>query len=175
MHDAQRTLVLMRHAKSDWDSASEIDFDRPLSARGRRDAPRVGGWLVRAGLVPDLVVSSPAARARATTLAVLAMLPEPKPQVLWEPLVYAASLATLLAVLGKMPDSAQRVLLVGHNPGLEELLRYLSGGALPADVEPAKPMPTAAVACLHMPAHWQRLSAGTARCVRVMRPRKLAE
>lgn len=169
----QRELLLMRHAKSDWDSGAASDFERPLAVRGRRDAPRMGRWLAREGLIPDYVVSSPAARARETVRAVLEALPGPALPVHWEPRLYEAACGVLLEVLGEIPTEACRVLFVGHNPGLEALLRHLVGGVLPAGARADKLLPTGAVAHLDMPPDWQNLAPGAARCRLVMRPKDL--
>lgn len=168
-----RELLLMRHAKSDWASGAPGDFDRPLAARGRRDAPRMGRWLAREGLLPDHVVSSPAARARETVLAVLDELPGPALPVHWEPRIYEAGYAVLLGVLGEIPIEPRRVLFVGHNPGLEDLLCHLAGGAFPSGAKADKLLPTGALACLDMPCDWRSLAPGSARCRRVMRPKDL--
>ena len=115
---AARRLLVMRHAKSDWDSGPGSDFDRPLAKRGERDAPRMGRWLREQALIPDRVVSSPAVRARQTCLLVCEALAIKKGQIHWEPEIYAAEVTTLLNVLARCPEKTQRLLLVGHNPGL---------------------------------------------------------
>lgn len=168
-----RELLLLRHAKSDWGSGAASDFERPLARRGKRDAPRVGEWLYREGLVPNQVLSSPAQRARQTALKVCKALDIKKKAICWEPAIYDASLAELLAVLGRCPATARTVLLVGHNPGLEELLRHLTGGEHP---EPAdgKLLPTAALARLEMPDDWSQLAPGCALLLSLIRPRAVA-
>ncbi len=166
-----RVLVVMRHAKSDWSGGELADFDRPLSARGRRDAPRMGRWLVEQGLAPACVLASPARRARDTTLAIVQELPAAAP-IAWEPRLYAAELVDLLAVLAAAPQ-ASPLLLVGHNPGLEELVRWLLGSAIGEVSADGKIMPTAGVVALAMPQDWARLPAGSARLRTAMRPRAL--
>lgn len=167
-----RELLLLRHAKSDWDSDAQGDFLRPLAKRGKKDAPRVGEWLYREGLVPDLVLSSPAERARQTTLKVCKSMDFGRKQVLWDEAIYDAGVESLLSVLARCPMDVHTVLLVGHNPGLEDLLRFLAGDELeePAD---GKLMPTAAVARLEMPDDWSALSPGCAHLVAITRPRAL--
>ncbi|MGH8582568.1 MAG: SixA phosphatase family protein [Gammaproteobacteria bacterium] len=163
----------MRHAKSDWGHAAQRDFDRPLAARGESDAPRMGRWMRERGWVPDYVLSSPAQRARDTALKVCAALEWTGDGIQWDPAVYAAGLPRLLEVLGRCP-ARPNVLLIGHNPGLEELLTYLArgSGTLPkAD----KLMPTAALAVLALPADWQGLSAGSARVLDWMTPKRLPD
>ncbi|QIK39198.1 histidine phosphatase family protein [Caldichromatium japonicum] len=165
-----RELLLLRHAKSDWDSGAASDFDRPLAKRGKKDAPNVGTWLYHEGLVPDYVISSPTKRARQTAIRVCKRLDFKKGQIVWEPRVYEADVRTLLDVLAKCPRQAGIVLLIGHNPGLEELLLYLVGDEVepPAD---GKLLPTATVARLEMPEDWTSLPAGCAHLVSITRPR----
>ncbi|MFH0342745.1 MAG: SixA phosphatase family protein [Chromatiales bacterium] len=154
---AARHVLVMRHAKSDWDRGSGSDFDRPLAKRGERDAPRMGRWLREQALIPDRVVSSPAVRARQTCLLVCEALAIKKGQIHWEPAIYAADVTTLLNVLARCPEKTQRLLLVGHNPGLEELVAYLAAGGLPTR---GKLMPTGAVVGIRLPESWAGLKPG---------------
>ena len=172
-----RQLLVLRHAKSAWDTNASSDFERPLNARGRRNAPRMGRWLRDNGLVPDHVVSSPARRARDTALMVFeAFGPSAElmvaKQVVWDERIYAAGLDGLLTVLADCPGDSRRVMLVGHNPGLERLVTHLGGAnlAVPPD---GKLLPTAAVACLDMPQSWKKLARGSGKVVSVTRPKSL--
>lgn len=167
-----RELLILRHAKSDWDSSAASDYDRPLSKRGKHDVPKVGAWLYREGLVPDLVVSSPAARARQTASKVCKCLDIKKGRIHWDRDIYEAAVQTLLAVLGRCPAEAATVLLIGHNPGLEELLMHLVGDDLEIP-DDGKLLPTATVARLEMPDDWQTLPCGSAQLVSITRPRGL--
>lgn len=169
-----RELLIMRHAKSDWDSGARRDFDRPLAKRGKRDAPRVGAWLYREGLVPDFILSSPAERARATVIKVCKYLDINKQDIHWEERIYEAETSTLLELLGQCPPASSTVLLVGHNPGLESLLRYLTDN----DFDPpqdGKLMPTAAIARLEMPTDWSQLPRGCANLISLTRPKYLPD
>lgn len=121
-----KLLTLLRHAKSDWGDAGLADFDRPLNERGRKDAPLMGRFLAAVGLLPDLVVSSPARRARQTSEAA-AQAAGYRRRIQWEEAIYMASLDTLLAVVQSLPDDAGHALLVGHIPGFEELASALMG------------------------------------------------
>lgn len=167
-----RELLILRHAKSNWETGASRDFDRPLAKRGKKDAPRVGEWLYREGLVPDLVVSSPAERARETAVKVCKSMEFKKKKIQWDDEVYGAGVADLLRLLARCPRDARTVLLVGHNPGFEDLVRYLAADELeePSD---GKLLPTAALARLEMPDDWSTLEAGCAQLVAVNRPRKL--
>lgn len=138
------TLVLLRHAKSDW-SGDEDDRHRPLATRGRRQAPEAGRWL-GTGVGPlDLAVVSPAVRARTTWDLASAELAAPPPVRLEED-VYAASADGLLDVVAGLPEHLATVVLVGHNPGLEDLVEQLTGEWVS--------MPTSALAVVHLPGTW---------------------
>jgi phosphohistidine phosphatase len=167
-----RELLLLRHAKSDWDSDAASDIERPLAKRGRRDAPRIGEWLYREGLVPSLILSSPAERARETTLRVCKGLDYKKRDIKWEPAIYEADLETLLRLLGHYGRSPGTLLMVGHNPGLEDLLRYLADDDLD-EINDEKLLPTAALARLEMPDDWCSLELGSAVLARIVRPKAL--
>lgn len=140
----RRTLVVVRHAKSDW-SFGLPDEERPLADRGRRDAPAIGRWLAEHVEPVDLVVCSTAKRARQTWQLAGAGL-DPQPPVRHDERVYAASPTELLTVLSELPDETPSVVLVGHNPGLADLVELLSG-------EPCE-LKTSAVAVLTWPGSW---------------------
>ncbi len=164
-----RQLLIVRHAKSAWDTGAESDFERPLAERGKRDAVTVGRRLHEEGLRPDHVVSSPARRARKTARRVCRELGFDKSRVHWDQRIYEGELDDLLAVLADCPPDARRVLLVGHNPGLDNLLRHLWGDAteLPED---NNLLPTAAVAQLELPDDWGALVYGAGRLLSLKRP-----
>ncbi|MFE4950392.1 SixA phosphatase family protein [Leifsonia sp. NPDC056665] len=125
MTTSERTLILLRHAKSDWSGALP-DVDRPLADRGHAQAPLAGRWLAsRAGVI-DLAIVSPAVRARETWELVSAEL-APAPPVLFDERVYAASADQLLAIVREAPADVRTLILVGHNPGMEQLASLLAG------------------------------------------------
>ena len=173
-NEMPRELLILRHAKSSWDSDAATDYDRPLAKRGEKDAPRMGQWLRDEGVVPDMVISSPARRAEQTTLSVCQALGIKKRLIRWEAGVYGASLGGLLKVLQSCPEDAKTVLLVGHNPGLETLVEYLAGTQLPVP-EDGKLLPTAAVARLELSSDWTGLGAGSAHLASITRPRSLKQ
>ena len=121
-----KLLTLLRHAKSSWDNPGMADYDRPLNDRGRRDAPFVGQFFQQVGLTPDLIVSSPARRAR-QTCDLFAQEAGYNTRIRWEENIYAASSDSLLAVVRSLRDDAGHVLMVGHNPGFEDLAGALIG------------------------------------------------
>lgn len=125
MLDQQRTLVLLRHAKSSWNEDVD-DMRRPLADRGRRDAPAAGQWLVRHVPDIDLVVCSPATRARQTWTLVSHEL-RAQPRVRYADQLYAASAEDLLGVARQLHDSIRTAVFVGHNPGFEDLVYLFTG------------------------------------------------
>ncbi len=155
-----RRLVLLRHAKSDWPDVA--DHERPLAKRGRRDAPRAGRWLSRSGYVPDAVLCSTARRARETWELVAGGLAEAgaaPPPARYEPRLYQATVLGLLMLVREFPDAERTVLIVGHNPGLAELVH----GMTAPPPEPPTAFPTAAVAVLGLAGDWARAEPGQAR------------
>jgi phosphohistidine phosphatase len=148
----ERTLILLRHAKSDW-SGDEADVDRALAKRGRRQAPDAGRWLASNIDSIDLAVVSPANRARSTWDLVAAEFDTPPPMRL-DDRVYAASGGELLDVVRDLPDDVNTVVLVGHNPELEDLVVLLTGESVP--------MPTSALAVIDVPGSWSTVGRGGA-------------
>ncbi|MEA2078514.1 MAG: histidine phosphatase family protein [Pseudomonadota bacterium] len=166
-----RELLIFRHGKSDQSVRSD-DYHRPLKDRGKRAAQRAGVWLAQQDLVPDHVISSPAERALVTAQKACKAMGLYAGQISKDKRVYAADLNSLLEVLGECPDSSRRVMLAGHNPGLEELLIYLTDGELPV-ADDGKLLPTAAIARLSMPEQWAELSEACAGLIALMRPEQL--
>ena len=137
-----KTLILLRHAKSSWAEPNEADHDRPLNERGKRDAPRVGEVLRERDLQPDLVLSSTAKRARKTARkAIDASGFDTEVQLIEE--FYLAAPATYIAKLKSISDEIECVMVVGHNPGMAELLAALT--------HQQQEFPTAALAVLELP------------------------
>lgn len=168
-----RTLLILRHAKSGRDGAC-ADFERPLAGRGRRDAPRMGRWLRERGLAPDHVLSSPALRARQTAEAVMEALGMPAANIQFDDRLYLAARSTLLAAVADCPARANTLLLVGHNPGLEELLEYLAADQPPRN--PAGKLLTAgALARLAVRHSWKDMRPRGAILMELVRPRELAD
>ena len=167
-----RELLLMRHGKSDWYEPLP-DFERPITDRGKRGAQRIGVWLLGESLEPDHVVSSPAERALVTAQKAIKAMGRSAAGIVRERRVYDASLGQLLAVLAEVPAAAGRVLLVGHNPGLEELLEYLSRQRMETPAN-GKLMPTAALARIDFAVdHWMDIDDGDGKLTWVQLPRDL--
>jgi len=169
-----RELLILRHAKSDWSTGASSDFERPLADRGRNDAPLMGAWMHKMGLIPRHVVSSPAERARETSVLVCKALDIRKKDISWDTRIYAADVSELLGALADCPGDASSVLIVGHNPGLEDLVVHLVADDLEIP-DDGKLLPTAALARLEMPDDWSRLGRGVARLSSITRPRDLKD
>ncbi len=169
-----RELLILRHAKSAWDTDAATDFERPLAKRGKKASPRVGRFLFQQGLVPDFVVSSPAMRARQTVIAVCGQMGISPDQISWDDRIYGGWTTSLVSVLTDCPNDTRRVLIAGHNPGLETLLQYLCHHrvSIPAD---GKLLPTAAVAHLQIDSEWSNLDSGVARLLSITRSRSLTD
>ena len=167
----RRELLILRHAKSAWDTDAPADFDRPLSLRGLRASKRMGRYIADTGLVPDAIVCSTATRAVQTVLGVAQAARFTLQTVRFEGTIYEAGLSTLLDVLGDCQSDAHRTMIVGHNPGLEYLLDHLAGGVpIPGD---GKLLPTATLARLELPGDWRRLDRGQGKLLGLTRVRDL--
>jgi len=148
-----KTLLVLRHAKSSWNDPALDDHERPLNKRGRRDAPRMGELVREYGLIPDVIISSDAVRARLTAEAV-AEAARYAGEILLDPHLYMASPADILSLLRTVREKTETVMIVGHNPGLEELVAQLTGER--------QDLPTAALAQIALPIdQWRDLKPST--------------
>lgn len=163
-----KTLLLLRHAKSSWKNSDIEDHERPLNKRGKKDAPKMGRLLASENLLPDLIVSSSAKRCRKTAEHVIHTSGY-RGETRFCNDIYEASADTLVDFLAKQPESAARLLLIGHNPGLEELLERVVGVYMP--------LTTAALAYIDLPIDsWPDMTdeiRGT--LVKVWQPRELED
>jgi len=162
-----KTLLALRHAKSSWDDEALDDHERPLNKRGRRDGPRMGELVREHRLTPDLIISSDAVRAQMTAVAV-AEAARYAGDILVDRLLYLANPEDILAVLRTVRETnAETVMIVGHNPGLEELVAQLTGEQ--------QNLPTAALAQIVLPIdQWRDLNASTrGTLLRLWRPKEL--
>ncbi len=167
-------LLLLRHAKAAREEARQPDRDRPLTARGRRDAAAVAAAMRDLGLVPDLVLVSPSRRTTETLAALEPWEDTPLIETL-DPL-YLASEAELLATLRDVAETVRGVLVIGHNPGLHTLAATLAATLAGAPAGEAgrrlaEHFPTAALAEFAVPGPWGRLGPGGARLVRFLTPK----
>ena len=126
-----KEFVIVRHAKSSWKDSGLDDRERPLNKRGERDAPEIGARLARRKDRPDLIVSSPAARALETARIIAKMLGYPRKEIAVEERLYGAGIDELLDVIRNADESAATLMLFGHNPGLTELANHLGPREIP--------------------------------------------
>ena len=160
-----RKLLIMRHAKSSWDNAEISDFDRPLNPRGLQAAPFMGSQIYKNNLIPDLIVSSPAKRAKQTAVLVRGSAGV-ETNIEFEEKIYEASPTTLLYITSEISDKYKSVLIIGHNPGIEGFIRILTSET--------HQMPTAAVAQISLNIEkWADISINCGQLELLMRPKDL--
>lgn len=164
-----KRLTLVRHAKSSWKHAALADIDRPLCGRGKKDAPRMGAYLAGAGITPDIILSSPARRARKTAMLLAGEIPGAGERVLVDPALYEAGAAVLLARVRALDETWRHVMLVGHNPGLTDFVNLLTAAGIDK-------LPTCGVQVLDLDiTSWHAAGAGCGRTVMIFAPKELPE
>jgi phosphohistidine phosphatase len=161
-----KTLLILRHAKSDWNNSRMSDYERPLNARGKIDAPNMGQVLRDEELVPELIITSSAERAR-TTAELAAISCGYENDIVYTRELYHAAPDAYLETLRELGQENERVMVVGHNPGIEYLVELLT--------EEREVMPTAALAQVELPiAQWADLDEEVVgKLVNVWRPKEL--
>jgi phosphohistidine phosphatase len=137
-----KTLLIMRHAKSSWKHPELADKDRPLNKRGEKDAPRMGKVLKHADVLPQLIYSSTALRASKTAEAIAEKI-KYKKEIIYKETLYMAEPSVIIDVLRETPDDIKRVMVVGHNPGMEGLAQMLT--------RKVGSLSTATIACIKLP------------------------
>lgn len=163
---ADRFLILMRHAKSDWGDESLSDHDRPLNRRGKRDAPRMAKWLAEIDMVPDMILSSSSERTRETVDLMIGQW-SIEPTTSFSESLYLATPESILSTIRSDACDATKLLVVAHNPGMTHLVSSLA--------EKFIELPTAAIAIFKIPAaDWSSLQTGTPMSLlQFMRPKAL--
>lgn len=162
-----KTLYIMRHAKSSWDDAGISDLERPLNERGKRTAPFMGGLMRRRGLLPDVILSSPAKRARKTAVLVK-QGGSLDADIVFDEQIYEASPNNLRQAVAAIGGEFSSAMLVGHNPGIEGFIRYLTGSL--------EPMPTGALAVIELGVDsWSDVSDNCGELKTVIRPKEEME
>jgi phosphohistidine phosphatase len=168
-----KTLYVLRHAKSDWGDSSLRDFDRPLNERGWKAAKSMGREMRARGLAPDLVLVSPAARTTETLARVEEGFGE-KFGAVEERNIYLAETETLLGLVRGAPADSDRLMIVGHNPGMHELVLVLSEGPQDVRADAAEKFPTAALAEISFDVRdWTDVAAGSGQIRSFLKPRHL--
>jgi phosphohistidine phosphatase len=168
-----RTLYVLRHAKSDWGDESLQDFDRPLNGRGRKAAKAMGCEMRERGLAPDLVFLSPSARTTETLARVEEGFGSNFEKV-EEPGIYLADPVTLVDLIRSAPATSKRLMVVGHNPGMQELVRALAKGPRDLIEEAGTKFPTGALVEIRFDvSDWPDVSPGTGSIRSFLKPREL--
>jgi phosphohistidine phosphatase len=168
-----RTLYVLRHAKSDWGDASLQDFVRPLNGRGRKAAKAMGQEMRERGLAPDLVLLSPSARTTETLARVEEGFGASFEKV-EEPNIYLAESGTLVDLIRSAPAKSERLMVVGHNPGMQELIRALANGPQDLRAEAAAKFPTGALAEISFDvSKWSDVTPGSGFIRNFVKPREL--
>jgi phosphohistidine phosphatase len=157
-------LFVLRHAKSSWDDPRLDDHDRPLAARGRRAAALIKDHLSEQGIHPSLVLCSTARRARETLERV-----DPDGERVIESELYGAGAGDLLERLRRVPEELCAVMVIGHNPAIQQLVLALTGG----ERQVAERFPTGALATLRLRSSWSELAPGQAELAALVRPKDL--
>ncbi len=148
-----KTLLLMRHAKSSWKNSDLADHERPLKKRGRKDSAIMAKLLKKKDLLPDMILSSSAVRATETMEVILDTV-KIKGKTKSKDVLYMAEPDTIIEKINSVPDEVERLMLIGHNPGLESLVQILG--------DKVESLPTAAIAIIILPINaWSELSTET--------------
>lgn len=168
----RRRLILMRHGKSDY-PLGVSDHDRPLAARGNREAPAAGAWLVENDLIPDYIICSDALRARATCAWVLSELGEKGPTPYVDSRVYGAGATALCSIINEVPDAVSTLLVIGHQPTLQDLALRLASAQSDEEAvyELAMNYPTLGTTVLETDHSYSLLDARDARVTHFIVPR----
>lgn len=171
-----KDLLLLRHAKSSWGASDQADIDRPLNKRGRKAAVRLATWFKAQKLRPALVLCSPAQRTRETLELVQAAWDKP-PEIHYQERLYLAEAEDLLAWLHELSDAIPSVLVIGHNPGLQELaLALLPATQAGTKARIAGKFPTGALLRLSSRVRsWSRFGPDKTRLIEYVIPSELAE
>ena len=168
-----KELLLLRHGKSDWNQDVD-DFHRPLKSKGKRAAQKIGLWLAQQALVPELIISSPAERAINTAKKAAKLFHYASHAIQQNEQLYMATPDEILEVIHRCPETVNRLMLVGHNPGIEELVYQLAGNSVKVP-DDGKLVPTATLAIFHFEGNWQHCNTVMFALKEIIRARELPE
>lgn len=150
-----KTIVFIRHGKSDWDQAELTDFERPLNKRGLRDAPFMGNLLKSKGINPNIIISSPAVRAKTTAMLISEALDYPIQNIRYEKAIYEYGPNSVISIINSLEQSINTAIIVGHNPDLTHLVNFLCG-------EHFDNVPTCGTVCIDFEIqHWNEIPGAT--------------
>ncbi|MGZ8556143.1 MAG: SixA phosphatase family protein, partial [Sulfuricurvum sp.] len=161
-----KTLYIIRHAKSDWNDLSLSDFERPLSKRGEKNVFFMGESLSQQKINPDLIISSPAVRAKITAKEIAKKVGYNTKEIVYAKGLYLADVDTIEEILKKVPSSKNTIFIVGHNPGLTLFAEYISGYTIDN-------IPTCGIFCVTLKEDdWKSIGRGMAKFVSFDSPKK---
>ena len=162
-----KTLYVLRHAKSSWENHRQTDFERCLNERGLMDAPRIGKLMSRQNFIPELIISSPATRAKLTA-EIVKDAANFQIEIHFDRRIYEATSENLFEVISGVPHEIEGLLLVGHNPGLETLVGSLTGEF--------HSMPTAALAVIDIATEeWKEINSTVGKLRKLFVPKEITE
>lgn len=165
-----KTVILFRHAKSSWKDLSLDDFDRPLNKRGKRNAPFMGQKLKERGIMPDLILSSPAKRARKTAIAITKAIGYPQKKIVYENDLYHSGSGYMMEMIQNIDDKNETIMIFGHNPDLNSLADML------LEHNPVYNIPTAGVYCIRFDVNtWKKVQEGEGKSVFFDYPKRYTE
>ncbi len=166
-----KRLYLLRHAKSDWAGKSGSDHSRPISTRGRDDAKRLGKWMMENNLLPQQIISSDAFRTQ-QTVELLTGQWQQAVDIQFTDLLYLAGYKTMLELIHSTPVTVQSLMLVAHNPGMDDMVTFLSDNAPPVTDE-GKLMATCNLAIFDVAASWSDIAKHSLNLRDIARPKSL--
>lgn len=162
-----KMLYLVRHAKSDWSNLFLRDFDRPLNARGEYSAPLMGEYLSKQGIKPDLILSSPALRAKTTAITLAEKLSYPIESISYLPSLYESDVNTILALIRTISENIETLFIVAHNPEVTECINFITN----AEIDN---VPTCGVAAIRLNENsWDRVGSNSAELISLDTPKKI--
>ena len=161
-----KTLYLVRHAKSSWSTPGMRDFDRPLNDRGLNDAPKMASFLQKSGLIPDLLVSSPARRAHTTARFFADTFGINDQEIVLKPDIYEADPTDILRIISELPETSSAAMIFGHNPTFTDVANLFSDDII-------ENVPTCGVICIKSRADkWNELFEGNSRIAASLFPKE---
>jgi phosphohistidine phosphatase len=165
-----KTIILVRHAKSSWSDLRLDDFDRPLNKRGKRNAPFMGQKLKEKQIMPDIILSSPAKRARKTAIAIAKAIDFPKKKIIFDDNMYHSDAMYLFELVKNQDDGNQTIMLFGHNPDFNDLADIL------LKQNPVYNIPTTGIYCIKFDVDsWEKVQQGNGEAVFFDYPKRYNE
>jgi len=159
-----KTLYLARHAKSSWKHPELSDIERPLNKRGKRDAPYIGNILKAKGVNPDILISSPAVRARKTAATIAQIIGYPKSKIITDENIYESSSSGLINIIQGFDDKYDSVMMFGHNPGFTMLNNYLTESFIDN-------IPTCGVVGIRFNSSWKKIDSDSGKAFLFIYPK----